>query len=86
MSAARVQSTVSLGCADRLSQIRFDCRISRTPTIFKILPVFPFPFCVLRCYVCTPCDAPVSSLPCIILSVDMHARVTPSHSTFSACR
>ena len=24
MSAARVQSTVSLGCADRLSQIRFD--------------------------------------------------------------
>ena len=58
----------------------------RPPIIFKILPVFPLPFCVLRCYVCTPCDAPVSSLPGIILSVDMHARVTPSHSTFSACR
>ena len=87
MSAARVQSTVSLGCADRLSQIRSDAYvISQTPHNFKNFPVFPLPFCVLRCYVCTPCDAPVSSLPCIIFSVDMHARVTPSHSTFSACR
>ena len=37
MSAARVQSTMSLGCADRLSQIRSDAYlISQTPTIFEI--------------------------------------------------
>ena len=53
------------------------------PTIFKI---FLFFLSLFLCYVCTPCDAPVSSLPCIVLSVDLHARVTPSHSTFIACR
>ena len=84
MSAARVQSTVSLGCADRLSQIRSDAYlISQTPTIFKF---FLFFLSLFLCYVCTPCDAPVPSPPSIFLSVDMHARVTPSHSTFSACR
>ena len=47
MSAARVQSTVSLGCADRLSQIRFDCRISRTPQFLKF-SCFSSPFfCVM---------------------------------------
>ena len=47
MSAARVQSTMSLGCADRLSQIRSDTYlISQTPQFLKFsCSSSPF-FCV----------------------------------------